>query len=111
MYRYMQRMPECTYKDKHYFSASNMIFMLKLCTSNSCLEDFKLLNNELLELEGNDVYAKEVKQGYTAFINFRYDKTRDGSNDNDLFVPTPRLSESALNTLKTLMIREIQNQN
>ena len=104
-------MPECTYKKMHYFSTSNMIFMLKLCTSNGCLEDFKLLNNELLELTENDEYGREVKQGYTAFINFRYDKARDGHfSEVDEFVSTPKLSESALGTLKTLMIREIQSQ-
>ena len=109
MYRYMQRMPECTYKDKHYFSTGNMIFMLKLCTSNGSLEDFKLLNNELMELDGENPYGKEVKQGYTNFINFKYDKVRDGGSESPLGTPKPKLSESAMGTLKTLMIREIQS--
>jgi hypothetical protein len=106
LYRYMERMKECSYKGMHYFSTGNMVFMLKLCTDNGSIDEFKELNKELL---GGDAYGKEVNQRYTNYLNFRYDKVRDGEPDSQSFVSSAKLSDSAMGNLKTLMIREIQS--
>jgi hypothetical protein len=103
LFKHYKTKPNCQFKDVQYFSTSNFVWLLKLCTANGAIEEFKVLNRDItLSEDIDDDYVAKVKQGYTDFVT---NKTRDIVPVKPIPRKTPKLDTASLLKFKELLIR------
>lgn len=104
LFKHYKSKPNCQFKDVQYFSTSNFVWLLKLCTANGAIEEFKVLNRDItLSKDINDDYVAKVKQGYSDFVA---NKTQDVPEE-PVARKTPKLDPTSLLNFKELLIRTL----
>jgi hypothetical protein len=74
LFKHFTSRKDCQFSDAHYFSPHHFVLMLKMCTANGALEEFKILNRDIMTIEKyDDEYVTKIKQGYSSFISQRSD--------------------------------------
>ncbi|KAI8896489.1 hypothetical protein BC833DRAFT_622075 [Globomyces pollinis-pini] len=82
LFKYFKSKRDSAFKDQQYFTAPIFVLLLKLCTATGSLEEFRLLNQDiLLAPNQDDNFIATVKKGYTLFIAQK--------SDHDLEEPGP----------------------
>jgi hypothetical protein len=70
LFKHYKSRHDSQFPTAHYFTPQNFVLMLKMCTSNGALEEFKLLNRDVMMIEKvDDEYVAKIKQGYSNFIS------------------------------------------
>ena len=115
MHKFYKTRRASTFAKEHYFSALSLIRILSLCTTAGFLDEFKILNRDILKSHfAQDDYVQTVQKGYAAFVKNRNGQlVQDvvGADDEDVPVdlessPASRIifDPDTLVTLHTILV-------
>jgi hypothetical protein len=108
LFKHYKTKHDCQFPDVHYFTPENFVLMLKMCTANGALEEFKILNRDIMNTEKiDDDYVAQIKKGYSTFISQRNEV------DNKSLIPQSRRVSVQLNSenlvlLKSLLLKSLE---
>jgi hypothetical protein len=108
LFKHYKTKHDCQFPDVQYFTPENFVLMLKMCTANGALEEFKILNRDIIQTEKiDDDYVAQVKKGYSTFISQRNELANGTSKPQKRRVSVQLNSENLL-LLKSLLQKSLE---
>ncbi|KAJ3311925.1 hypothetical protein HDV04_003534 [Boothiomyces sp. JEL0838] len=95
--------PNCAFKDVEYFTPETFILLLKFCTYTGNIEEFNMLNQDVLSKNSDVDFVNKVKIGYATFVNDR--KNRGSIATLKATRPQPKLDLESINRLRNTLIQ------
>ncbi|KAJ3319748.1 hypothetical protein HDV06_005949 [Boothiomyces sp. JEL0866] len=103
LYKYYKSRPHSAFKDFEYFTPETFILLLKFCTYTGNIEEFNMLNQEVLSKNTDVDFVNKVKIGYATFVNNRLKRASKSAQKNSR--PQPKLDLESINRLRNTLIQ------
>ncbi|KAJ3256776.1 hypothetical protein HK103_005150 [Boothiomyces macroporosus] len=103
LFKYYQTRPNCAFKDVEYFTPETFILLLKFCTYTGNIEEFNMLNQDVLSKNSDVDFVNKVKIGYATFVSDR--KNRGSIATSKAARPQPKLDLESINRLRNTLIQ------
>ncbi|KAJ3269858.1 hypothetical protein HDV01_000864 [Terramyces sp. JEL0728] len=103
LYQTYKHRPHSVFRDEEYFTPETFVLLLKFCTHTGNIEEFNMLNHDVLSKNPDVDFVNKVKIGYATFVNDKLN--RNSKTSQAALRPQPKLDLEAINRLRNTLIQ------